>query len=182
MNNKCNERYDQICDVGNARWNMEGMNEDAGYKYLCVLFAVGYYGFRDIIENDWVTDNPHACVGWMQGLEEQAKGVLARCGVHTYNEAMALLPSLKDESSAFLGHGPKYVALGFACGMIALAHCRDTLDWQVAWKVLEGSTHNANAVMDYFGVDSLEACEALMIRLRGEASGFTEPRGLSPNR
>ena len=152
------------------------INEDAGYTYFCLLFAVGYYVLNDIIDNEWFKTDPGMAVECMQGLEGQARDLLALCGVQTYNDAMALLPNLKDESSEFLGHGPKYVALGFACGIVALSHSRDTMDLRMGGEVLEGNTDNATVVMDYFGVDSLEACEALMIRLRAEAFGFTTLR------
>lgn len=147
------------------------MNEDAGYKYFCLLLAVGYYGLNDIIDNEWFKTDPGGAVECMQGLEGQAKDLLALCGVQTYTDAMALLPTLKDESSDFLGLGPKYVALGLACGIIALSHSRDTMDLRMGGEVLEGSTNNATVVMKHFGVDSLDACNALMIRLRAQALG-----------
>ena len=42
----------------------------------------------------------------------------------------------------------------------------------MGWEVLRGSTNNANAVMDYFGITSFKEFDTVMARLRAEASGF----------
>jgi hypothetical protein len=85
---------------------------------------------------------------------------------------MALLPSVKVVGSDFLVHGPKYWALAFASGIVAISNGIIAQDFPMAQRVLEGSTINATSVMDYFGITSLESCENQMVQLRVQAADF----------
>jgi hypothetical protein len=71
-------------DREKRHWRNNQMSEDAGYKYLTLLLAGGFYGINDNIENGWDVNHPTAAMDWMQFLEGHAWYIYERCDVQTY--------------------------------------------------------------------------------------------------
>jgi hypothetical protein len=160
------------------------MNDDAGHKYLSLLYANGFCSLDDMIDQGWHVTDPSVTAQYVMYLHRQASGVWAYHGVKTHEQAMGLLPRLKIVGSEFLGCGPQYAALSFATGIVVLDHARKTRDLEVGHDVFTASRHNANAVLDYFGITSFEEAIAVLTRHQSEIAGFLEEfnAGLSSDR